>query len=110
MPSKPGIDVASRLSSGSIQAGGSAAAPVNAPTIAPAVAPTESVSQPPITAIEIAVAKSPSERTSANASSALLLSACTQCRCPNSAASASRPSSTESPDAPSSAPRRMAAA
>ena len=74
MPSKPANVVASRLRSGSIQVGGSAAAPARAPQIEPTVAPLESVSQPPATTVVIAAVKSPPLRVRANASSAALLS------------------------------------
>ncbi len=104
MPSKPGTLVVSRLRNGAVHAAGRPAAPARAPQIEPTVAPLESVSQPPVTAVVIARWNSPSLRASANATSAALLSACTQWRWPYSAYSASSAASRSSDPRPRSTP------
>ena len=74
--------MAIRFFSGATQRCGNRFAPASAPQIEPTVAPTESVSQPPMTAAQIAVSKSPSLTVRAYAASAALLRTCARCRCP----------------------------
>ncbi len=104
MPSKPGTLVVSRLRNGAVHATGRPPAPARAPQIEPTVAPLESVSHPPVTTVVIARWNSPALRDSANATSAALLSACTQWRWPYSAYNASSAASRSSDPRPRSTP------